>query len=177
MNFAAFKNLTPEQARGLLNEFLDEESRLGETTFKIASEDGIVCDYSIQSLPEFLRWVFKHLRTVQKGPDPSVSEWIRSTDSYKSGLFDFVDESKNLLVRASYYLGECFIRTYPCLQWSIGNSEFAYANMPVVTGFQHEVELAPLMVLENTCRRIIKKPSRISDIDTMVAKWCENVPS
>lgn len=175
MNFKLLDRISASEAEELLWEFLEEESRLAESTFEIVRAEGVRCDYTIDSLPGFLIWVSAHLQTVPKEPDPTVSEWIQSTEDYQKGLFDFVDESKNLLVRAAYYLGECFVRSFSGLQWAIGNPDFALKNMPVVTGFSHEQELPVLMVIENCCRRIVKDKSHVKDIDIMVKRWCESV--
>lgn len=176
MNFELLDKMTAAEATELLHEFLNEESRLAETTLEIVRSEGVRCDYTLESLPGFLRWILAHLRTVPKAPDPTVSEWIRSTEDYQKGLFDFVDESKMLIVRASYYLGECFVRSFPGLRWSIGNPEFGVKNMPVVTGFSQEQELPPLMVLQNLFRRVIKDLSRLGDIEIMVKSWCKSIP-
>jgi hypothetical protein len=177
MDFHLLGKISTQQATELLRSFLDEESRLSETTYEIVRSEGIPCDYTVDTLPQFLKWVLSHLTTTPKAPDPTVSEWIRSTVDYQKGLFDFVDESKNLVVRASYYLGECFVRSHPKLRWTTGNPEFAYKNMPVVTGFLHEKELPPLMILDNVFRRIMKDPTRLADIDIMVTSWCKSVPN
>lgn len=176
MNFELLDRMSAAEAEELLQEFLAEETRLVETTFEIVRGDGVSCDYSIESLPGFLKWVLKHLHTVPKQPDPSVPEWIRSTEAYQVGLYDFDADSENLLVRASYYLGESFVRSCPGLRWAVGNPEYAVKNMPVITGFLHEQELPPLMVLDNVFRRIIENPLRTNDIETMVASWCSSAP-
>jgi hypothetical protein len=101
----------------------------------------------------------------------SVPEWIRSTPEYERGLFEFDEDSKNLICFVAYYLGECFVRNYSQLRWATGNAEYAEANMPVVTGFKREIELAPMLVLENLFRRITAKPDRISDIEIAIDTW------
>ena len=116
------------------------------------------------------------MRTFPKEPDMSVPAFIRSTEDYKNGLFDFNDRSKNLICFAAYYYGECFVRTYPQLEWTTGNRELYQSNMPVVTGFSHEKELPVILVIENTFRRVIKNPAHIEDIDTTGSVWEKNIP-
>ena len=72
------------------------------------------------------------------------------------GLYSFDDFSKVLVLRASYYLGECFVRNYNNLSWNIGLTHTAVVNMPVITGFKKKIELAPILVCENLLRRLVE---------------------
>ncbi len=47
--------------------------------------------------------------------------------------------------------------------------------MPVVVGFQHDLELAPIMVAENLYRRVIGDRSTSQSIATAVDYWRRNV--
>jgi hypothetical protein len=62
------------------------------------------------------------------------------------------------------------------LHWSIGNPEFVKKNMPVVTGFKSEVELAPIMVVENIYSRILRGAASAEAIDVMRDHWQSMAP-
>jgi hypothetical protein len=174
MDFEYFENLSKEQAQALLKEFLADGRANVDIVRAHAEAAGVRADYSLATLPEFLQWVASQLRTVPRAPDPNVPEWIRSTLDYERGLFDFDARSGNLIVFAAYYMGECFVRSYPHLRWATGNRKQFEQNMPVVTGFRYSKELAPMMVLENTFRAYIENQAGISRVITMVNAWREN---
>ena len=171
MGTELFQNISKEAAQRLLAEFLADGRANIDTVIARANDAGVECDYLVDSLSAFLHWAFSEMKTVPREPDPDVSVWIRSTEDYEKGLFDFDDRSKNLICFAAYYLGECFIRSYSWLKWGTGNEELHQANMPVVAGFGPEEELSPMLVIENVFRRATKRPERISGIDTAVATW------
>jgi hypothetical protein len=50
------------------------------------------------------------------------------------------------------------------------------ANMPVVAGFKHELELAPILVANNLFSRIISVPKKIGDIQIAIDQWNGYVP-
>ena len=168
MSAELFQSMTKEVAQQRLSEFLEDGKANIDIVIAHASHTGVECDYSIESLPEFLHWAFSEMQTLSREPDPDVPDWIRSTEDYQRGLFDFDDRSKNLICFAAYYLGECFVRSFPKLEWSTGNQELRQANMPVVVGFGPEEELPPMLVVENLFRRATKRPDRICGIDTAV---------
>lgn len=175
MSAELFQSMSKEAAQLLLAEFLrDGKANIG-IVIAHASRNGVNCDYSIESLAAFLHWAFSEMKTVPREPNPDVPEWIRSTEDYQSGLFDFDDRSKNLICFAAYYLGECFVGAYPKLKWSTGNQEFHQANMPVVAGFSDDDELPPMLLMENLFRRAIKRPDRVVGIDTAIATWLDKV--
>ena len=115
---------------------------------KIEKED-IVVDYTTESFLPIFKWISEKLNTIPESEDESIPEWIRETESYKKGLYTFDAASKVLILRFSYYMGECFVRNYDSLSWSVGRRKTAVQNMPVVTGFKSKMELAPMLVCEN----------------------------
>ena len=171
MGAELFQNMSKEVAQQLLAEFIADGKANIEIVIAHANHAGVECDYLVDSLPAFLHWAFSEMKTVPREPDPDVSDWIRSTEDYQKGLFDFDDRSKNLICFAAYYLGECFTRTYPKLKWGTGHEELHQANMPVITGFGPEEELPPMLVIENVFRRATKRPERSGGIDTAVETW------
>jgi hypothetical protein len=49
-------------------------------------------------------------------------------------------------------------------------------NQPVVAGFQHELELSPMLVVENLFHRLHSRPESEGDIVKAVDKWRSFVP-
>lgn len=177
MRFELFRQMTPSEAQDVLQQFVQEGAANMDFVCAHAKAAGVICDYSLEYLPSFLEWAFSQMRTVPREADPKVPEWIRSTEDYQKGLFDFEDESKDLICYAAYYFGESFVRNCSHLRWATGKFESrngyisAESNMPVVTGFKNRVELAPMMVLENVFSRITANPNRSDDIQTMIDGW------
>src|SRR5688572_24616001 len=100
-----FENLTDSEAQKVLSEFLEDGQANVDIVIAHASRAGVNCDYGISSLVSFLNWALSEMRTIPKEPDNSVPEFIRSTQEYQLGLYDFDNRSQNLLCFAGYYFG------------------------------------------------------------------------
>jgi len=171
MDFESFEKLSKAEANAILRRFLEVESvRINETVRQCAV-DGIKMDYGIKSIAPFMQWVLSKLATVPKEPDPTVPEWLRNNEIYINNLFDFDGPSGVLVLRAGYYLGESFVRSHKSLHWSTGDIETMEANMPAVVGFQHQLEMAPVLVADNLLARIVSDPDKIGDIESAVESW------
>jgi len=130
---------------------------------------------SLSELPEELLKIGLRLTTIPVDSDPSVPEFVRSTDDYKEGLFEFTEDSKRLIIGAAYMMGNCFVREFSKLAWGTGNPEYATGRMPVITGFATGEELAPLLVANNLFRRLVKNRSLTKIFETCVERWTASV--
>lgn len=110
----------------------------------------------------------------EPGPVPQdVPRWIRQ--AHKAGITEFDDDSQALLLRAAYYLGECFARL-PDLYWATGDPEYMEKHMPVVAGFRSDEELPPLVVVENLFARIVGDAHPSKEIDETIEVWKRDRP-
>ncbi|HJQ78893.1 MAG TPA: hypothetical protein VJ828_03010 [Lacipirellulaceae bacterium] len=171
MRFDLFEKLTLDQAQELLRQFKEDGAANIDGVRAEAAQCGVIADYRMESLPNFLRWAFLQMQILPTNPDTSESGWIQSTPENETGSFEFDEDSKNLICFVACYVGECFVRNYPQLRWATGNPEFAKCNMPVVVGFQHGKELAPMLMLENVFGRVIEMPDYIGDIAVAIDTW------
>jgi hypothetical protein len=174
MDFEYFDALDEVGARDYLAGFLEVESVAVERLVHDPALEGVSLDFSMRSLPIVLKRLIQYIRYTRTPVPDSEPEWIR--EAHKEGILKFDEMSKVVILRAGYYLGECFVKNYPPLYWSIGNPEFAEKNMPVVTGFKFEMELAPLMVVENIYSRILRRAGSDSAVDVMVNEWQKWAP-
>lgn len=174
MNFELFESLTPEEAREHLQGFLDTERVAMDIMVPAAEQAGVRMDYSIASLPSVLKWILSGVQIVRVPVPATEPDWIR--EFHKDGLIDFPDQSKYLILRAAYYLGECFVRANSALFWTTGDPDYAEKNMPVVSGFQFNKEMAPMMVCENVFSGIRGRGEPESNIDKMVRAWLGFMP-
>lgn len=175
MDIELFEKLSQNEAHAFLRRFLEVESSKINKTVKKCTAAGLRMDYSIKSISPFMRWVLRKLTAVSRESDPAVPEWIRNTASYTTRLFDFDGPSEELVLQAAYYLGESFIRSHSSLRWGTGDINTFEANMPVVTGFQHDLELAPILIAENLLRRVTAEPKKIGDFQIAVESWNREV--
>ena len=175
MNFAFFDCLTTTEAEDYLRQFLAEASRGFEELAQQARAVGVATDYSIESIAPFTLWVLPQLQTTPKPEDSSIPVWIRQTKEYRDGLYEFTESSRILVLRSAFYLGESFVRSFPQLRWGVGDADYIQKHMPVVEGFKHDLELAPIMVTENLYRRVICDRSTMPSIATAMEHWRSNV--
>jgi hypothetical protein len=156
MDFIFFEKLSKKDAELYLKQFLlKEEDGLKELLHDFEREQ-IIIDFSIESIYKVLEWAKFNLKTIPEKEDDKLPNWIRESDSYKKGLFKFDDISKILILRISYYFGECFVRDNIKLSWNIGKINTAVYNMPVVVGFKGGLELAPILICENLVSRLLE---------------------
>jgi hypothetical protein len=178
MDFEFFESLSPGEAREHLRVFLEVGGAASESLVRAAAREGVRADFTIESIADVLAWIASQLSTVPGEPTGDIPWWIRGTESYKAGLFDFDEPSRILVLRGSYYLGESFVRSYPRrLSWNTGDRDTITQNMPVVAGFLGRVELAPMMVTENLMRDAAAGAKRKDDIATVIGKWVSLVPA
>jgi hypothetical protein len=153
MDFKFFDSLSQDNASEFLVAFLRVEKAATSIMAEVAKQEGINADFTLDSLPSVVLWAIRHVEIVKRPSNASLPVWITATDGYQRGLFEFSDQSKPLILRVAYYFGECFVRRFERLRWSIGDRDTALQNMPVVTGFGRQIELAPILVTENLFRR------------------------
>ncbi len=172
MDFEAFQSMTNAEAVEYLSSLLATERPIVDDISKAAREKGVNFDYTLETLPECLKWLMRQMRMTAVPLPPDIPDWIRSTQP--QGLSEFDDESKSLILRGGYYLGECFARR-PGLSWAIGNPKFMFCNMPVITGFQNDQELPPLLVFENLCARVLERNQPNSVFDSVIDNWRQSM--
>jgi hypothetical protein len=173
MNFELFEAMTPIKAQEHLQYFLDTESKAVEAMRPAIEKAGLTLDYSVASLAPILKWFFQKIEAVRVPVPDTEPDWIRQ--AHQEGLIEFPEESKYLILRAAYYLGETFVRTHQSLRWTTGNPEFIEKNMPVVSGFQTGVEMAPQMIMENLAIRILGSNAPLQDIDKAISLWLRDI--
>lgn len=169
MKFPLFEAMTPQEAREYLRGFLETESVALEAQRAGAEQSGVSMDFTVASLPSILRWIMGKVRIMRVPVPASEPDWIQ--EWHKSGLIDFDEESKYWILRGAYYLGECFVRSYPSLRWGTGDPQYIEKNMPVVIGFRSGTEMAPMMIVENLFSRILGRNGSATDIDRAVTAW------
>lgn len=165
MDYESFHAMSPEVARAYLDRFLKVEREAIAEVSVVAAKAGVDVDYSLAALPNCLAWFLQHVRI----------SWCLSTTILPSGsvphphgLSEFDDDSKTILLRAGYYLGECFARL-PGFHWTVGDPDYMQMNMPVVVGFRNDQQLPPLVVVENLFSRITADGAPLSEIDSTIA--------
>ncbi len=168
MDYEFFHSLTADEARTYSDRFLEVEQQALEEMKALAAKDGVNADYTLSTLAGVLKWMVKQVR-IDRFPVPEeVPEWIRQAHS--EGLVEFDEDSKTVLLRAGYYLGECFARL-PGLRWTTGDAEYMEKHMPVVAGFRGGQELPPLVVVDNMFTRIAGDGHPPTEIDSTIEVW------
>jgi hypothetical protein len=173
MDYEFFHSLTQDEAHAFLDGFLKSEKPALEGMQSTAVSDGVNFDYSLSSLANVLKWLMKRVH-VHRIPVPDEEpDWIRQ--AHRKGLIEFDDDSRSIILRAAYYLGECCARL-PGMRWTTGNVEYLEKNMPVVVGFRLNQELPPLVVIENVFARILGDGAPVTTIDSTIRVWVSELP-
>jgi hypothetical protein len=168
MRFDLFEKMSAVEAEDVLNDFLGTGKRY-------EADLGLNVDYSLSTLPTILEDLTTKLTSTPTQEDLSLPEFIRNTEDYKVGLYEFTPEAKRTIIGAAYHFGECFLRLHSRLKWGVGKVGYATGNMPVVVGFDKGKELPVLLVLENLFSRRIENPDIPDVFQTAIEKWMRNV--
>ena len=163
--------MTTAQARQLLASFLSSGSEAIDGFLAEARGAGVEANFDMATLPEVILWTLGRMKTTPIEPDMSQPEWIRNTESYKEGLFELTPASKVYVLRAAYYMGECFVRHYPTLSWGTGDQRAYQSNMPVVRGFMRRMEMPPVLIMTNIVCGIIARPHDRDSARVAVESW------
>ncbi len=174
MEFDFFDSLTNEEARTYCARFLKCERTAVEGMEADARVQGLSLDYSLESVPRVLYWLLDGVPANHVPVPLSEPWWVRQC--HKEGILEFEGDARVAILRAAFYLGECFVRAFPTLSWSTGDAESMENTMPVVTGFRHHVEMAPIMVCEVICQRIYERRESLEGLRAMVQAWTSDVP-
>ena len=177
MDWEFFETLSPDDAENLLQQFLAEESSAVTSLIDAALDDGIDAKFSLASARILLPWAAQFASAVETAPPPDLPEWLREVHEQHYGFYELDAPTKICVLRCGYFLGQFFVAEFPSLRWTTGDTETALGNMPVVAGFSHDLELPPLLVMENLFGRIVRDPEKLGDIDTAISKWQESVPN
>ena len=171
MKSQIFDAMSKGEAQEYLDEFVEFGKNLGIEILETSLHFTIDLDFSLASLPIVFKALIPTLKTVPRAPDPSVPEFIRKTDDYQKGLFDFDENSKLIVLATAYYLGETLIRNFSHLRWATGDTEYLQSNSPVVTGFKFKKELPAILISENIFSSVISGLSPEQSIDTAIEVW------
>lgn len=171
MNRQLLRSLSPLDATELLEAFLHTGRSNSGNMAMAARVEGVLADYSASSVPGVLTCLLRMVRTVGRTEDKALPHWIRSSQPYRSDLFDFDDPSKDLVLQGGFYLGESFVRSFERLSWGTGERGLIQENMPVVKGFKDGDEMPAVLVVNNLFRRVLVDPERLSDIEGAVEYW------
>lgn len=174
MDYEFFESLTAAEAQAFLNAFRTSQEEAVARMTPAAANEGICLDFSLSSLADVLKWMIKSVH-VHHVPVPEEEPWwIRQ--AHPNGLVEFDDDSKTMLLRAGYYLGECFARLRG-VHWAVGDVEYMQGNMPVIAGFRNADELPPLVVIENMFARIVGGGEPTTRIGATIEVWIGLCPS
>jgi hypothetical protein len=177
MNFKFFESLTKEEAQKYLDDFLYFGKNRGVEILKENVHFTIEIDFSMESLSPIIKTLITIVKTVPRPPDETVPDWIRATEEYQKGLYDFDETSKSIVLAAAYYLGETFVKNYKQLSWAIGNTKYAQGNMPVITPFKYNMEMPPILIAENSFRKVISEMSDDASVNIALESWIGNIPT
>jgi hypothetical protein len=102
--------------------------------------------------------------------------WAVVDEDWCAGAVELADVNR-LVLRGGFYLGESFVRHAPArLRWASGDRDTVLENQPVVVGFAHKLELAPVLVVENLFRRTALDRQDTDVIPITISEWVSRVP-
>lgn len=175
MDFAFFEQLTEGDAAAFLENYraLGAEG-LEDLEKLVGDRHGGSRDFTVGSVRSAFEVLARKVITTPAALDESLPDWIKTSESYRTGLYDFSDDARVLILRLSYYLAETLLRVSGgALRWGMGDPDTAVKGQPVLEGFKNDVQMSPHLVTENLLRRLIEEPdpSAADDVDRAIATW------
>jgi len=141
--------LDAEQAREILHEFLRAE-RAAFQSLRISS---IELNYSPESVIQVAHYIANEIQAGNLGEEQQ-SIWF---------------------ARLGFYLGEALCHAKPGLSWGIGDSEYAFANHPVIKGFSGDEEAPTITICKSMILAVVEGLSPPIRIDNGVMNWFNKV--
>jgi hypothetical protein len=132
MDYEVFQSLSADEAQKCLDHFREAGQKGVDELRPLAAENGCDMDYSLRSLPDFLKWMVKSVSGYRVPISDEVPWWV--SQAHPEGAFEFNEASKTSMVRSAYYLGECFARL-PGLRWATGDVEYMEKICPSSQAF------------------------------------------
>lgn len=173
MEYEFFEQLSTDEAQEYLDRYLEIEK--AEQLPESLRGEGVDAAFSFEALPAILGRLAERVEVIASEPPPDTPAWIRvSMDAEHGGFRDFAEDSREWVLRASYFLGETFTREGTDLIWGVGRSERAEFHQPVVTGFRTDADLPVLTVAENLYLRC-NDPGFEERVRTVIATWREAI--
>lgn len=127
--------------------------------------DSVMPDFTLLSVSPVVKWMLGRIETLHQADRPY------DDCEYSSHINGEID---NLILHASYYLGESFVRSVPSLRWET-NTEGGEKNVfPVISGFKYGLKLCPVDDINNMYARIMtEKADRGVEryIDEVILQW------
>ncbi|HXH46671.1 MAG TPA: hypothetical protein VNK51_22890 [Bradyrhizobium sp.] len=139
--------LSRSQARELLNAFLRAEAE----TFRELEIASIDLDDSQGSVVKALRYIAREIEAGRLSEE-------------QHGIW---------FARLGYYFGEALRRANSKLQWGLGDSEYAFSNHPVISGFVGGEEAPIITICRNIVTSVAEHFSPDSRIENGVRNWFE----
>jgi hypothetical protein len=173
VNYEFFESLTLEEAHAYFQRFLTVERQAVEEMKPAAAARGLELNYSMSSLADVLKWMMEGARAVRVPVPEDEPWWIRQ--AHADGLIQFDEDTKTMILRAAYYIGECFARL-PGLRWTTGDLEYMQQKMPVIAGFRNDQELPPLVVMDVVFARVIGRGLPATEADETIRVWLNKCP-
>lgn len=127
--------------------------------------DGVVPDFTLLSISPVIKWMLGRIETLHQAN-------IGFDDcEFNSHINCEID---NLILHASYYLGESFVNSVNSLSWATDARSDDNQVFPVVAGFKYDFRMHPVDEINNIYRKIqIEKADRgiERDIDEVILQW------
>lgn len=107
MELEFFEQLTVDDAHAFLEgcraigaDGLEKLERL------VRDRDGGPLDFSADSIRAAFEVIANEVATTPAALDESLPDWIKTSENYRAGLYEFSDHARVLILRLSYYFAE-----------------------------------------------------------------------
>ncbi len=127
--------------------------------------DGVAPDFTLLSISPVVKWMLGRIETLHQ------TNTGFDNCEFNSHINCEID---NLILHASYYLGESFVNSVNSLSWASDARSDENQIFPVVSGFKYDFRMHPVNEINNLCRKIrIEKADRgvERDIDEVILQW------
>ncbi len=170
-----FDEMTDEEARLFLSDFLDTENKILDETIRIKhSRDE---DFEVGR-----DWLVSYFEEFDPVVRPKYRDWgdrlpdfLKELPEHSKGEPYFDENARMCLLRMGYYFGECLVREFPNLYWGIGNREYSDSGMPVIAGFPKKQECPPIHVCGIACQRIDRLNLNFDEFLETLDVWREKL--
>lgn len=178
--FIPYEIMNKREADNFFQWFLEsQQSRIRTLIEYCRGSEGFIVeklDFTPESLNYLWNWFVPRIELVKKSREElqeehnEIPEWLKSEVIVNEAKFG--GETETIIIDIGIYFGNVFLQQFSQLKWGViyKPRNFADVNRPVIIGFNKDVVLNPVRVV-NTCTNKVVKGTGNSNLIDLYNVW------
>lgn len=172
-----FSDTPNPEAETFLSNFLAVEKNILQENQERIRQKNVAFDVTREHMASYFREFEPEVRPSYRDWGDRLPAAIRNQPLHIKGEAIYDEKAKMCLLRMGYFFGECLVREFSRLNWSVGDPDLANSGEPVVKGFPRGLECAPIHVCKNIIGRIDALDLSFQEFTKTLDSWRSKMQS